>query len=274
MRVIEYVPTEDFFIQKHTLKKPQNEIHYHHAYEIYYVIDGEREYFIGDQFFSVSSGDLVWVPKDMLHRTDGKGATRFLLFFKDVFIHKYLSEAAAQKLVSREPFVFRPDDNVKTEFTDMFYELLKEYNKNNDSEEMCDELVLLRYLSELLYFIHSHENCYNEAPDKPNARMHLIVKYINDHYADDISINEIADIFGITPNHFCHVFTKHMGVTFTTYLNTVRIKAAADMIKKDKDTILEISGKCGFSSSHYFYRVFKSEKGLSPSEYRAKFRTK
>jgi two-component system response regulator YesN len=87
-------------------------------------------------------------------------------------------------------------------------------------------------------------------------------------------VQDMADRFGVTKNHFCHLFTQHMGVTFITYLNTVRIKAACDMIKKDQDTILEISSKCGFCSSHYFYRVFKKEKGLSPSEYRQQFRTK
>ena len=85
MPTINYVKTKDFFIEKYTLKQPQGDMHYHHAYEIYYVLDGEREYFIGDKFFKVSSGDLVWVPKDMLHRTDGKGATRFLLYFKEDF---------------------------------------------------------------------------------------------------------------------------------------------------------------------------------------------
>lgn len=272
MSSIQYVKTNDFFIEKYTLKTPQNDMHYHHAYELYYVIDGEREYFIGDKFFKVKRGDLVWVPKDMLHRTDGKGATRFLLFFKDTFIKKYLSAEAIEKLVSHEPFVFTAEAEHNTEFSNMFFVLLKEFNKSKSSEENCDEFLMAKQLSELLYYMYSHENHYTDTSTNTNNRMHLIVKYINDNYAYELSIQELADKFGITKNHFCHVFTKHMGVTFITYLNTIRIKAACDMIKRDEDTILEISNKCGFCSPHYFYRVFKKEKGMSPSEYRRQFR--
>lgn len=274
MAVIKYVKTNEFFIEKYTLKRPQTNMHYHHAYELYYIIDGEREYFIGDKFFKVSKGDLVWVPKDVLHRTDGKGATRFLLFFKDSFIQRYLSAEAIDRLVSNKEFVYTPEPTLEDEFRNMFFELLREFNKTKDADGGYDDFIAARRLSEILYFIYSHENQYENMPSKLNDRMHLIIKYINDNFAYELSVQDMADRFGVTKNHFCHLFTQHMGVTFITYLNTVRIKAACDMIKKDQDTILEISSKCGFCSSHYFYRVFKKEKGLSPSEYRHQFRKK
>ena len=270
MSEILFVTTKDFFVEIYTLMSPQNHMHHHHSYEIYYILDGEREYFIGDKFFNVSSGDLVWVPKDMLHRTCGKGATRFLIYFTDSFIQKYLSEEAAERLLCKEPFVFRPENKVESEFRNMFYELLKEYEKG-DSD--YDEFIINRIMADLLYFIYSQKNYYKEISVKPNLRMHHIVKYINDHYSEDICMQDMANMFGVTKNHFCHVFSRYMGVTFITYLNTVRIKAACDLLKKDSDSILDVSNKCGFCSSHYFYKVFKEEKGMSPSEYRAKFRT-
>lgn len=274
MPSIQYVKTDEFYIEKHTLKTPQADMHYHHAYELYFVIEGEREYFIGDKFFKVKKGDLAWIPKDMLHRTDGKGATRFLLFFKESFLKKYLSNEAVARLANPEPFVYTPDVKYASEFQNIFFNMLKEFNKTKTAEESYDEFLAARYLSELLFFIYSHENHYIGENEKLNTRMHEIVKYINNNYPYDMSIQDLADKFGITKNHFCHIFTKHMGVTFITYLNTIRIKAACDMIKKDGDTILEISSKCGFCSSHYFYRVFKREKGISPSEYRNQFRKK
>lgn len=274
MPTINYVKTKDFFIEKYTLKQPQGDMHYHHAYEIYYVLDGEREYFIGDKFFKVSSGDLVWVPKDMLHRTDGKGATRFLLYFKEDFLGEYLSEAAIERLADSQPFAFRADDEHADELRSIFLVLLEEYEKEKNPDESYDPFLVARYLSELLFFIRTHENRYAKKASKAEDRMHHIVKYINENYPYELTIQEIADKFGITKNHFCHMFASSMGVTFITYLNTVRIKAACDMMKKDDDNILEISSKCGFCSQHYFYRVFKREKGMSPSSYRAQFRQK
>ena len=58
MSKITYAHTPDFHIEKYTLKKPQPDMHYHHSYELYYILEGEREYFIGDMFFKAKKGDL------------------------------------------------------------------------------------------------------------------------------------------------------------------------------------------------------------------------
>ena len=160
----------------------------------------------------------------------------------------------------------------KTEFEELFYEMLMEYNKKKIRLEDYNEFLIIKSLFETLFFIFFHDNYYQKGISKPNERMHEIVKYINNNYQNPITIQKIAYDFGITKDHLCHIFPKYMGVTFVTYLNTVRIKAACDILKKEKDSILEISNKCGFSSSHYFCKVFKKEKGMTPREYRAQFK--
>ena len=271
---IEYVTTDDFYVEKCTVKNNIPTVHYHHAYELYYVISGEREYFIRDSFFSVSEGELVWVPKGALHRTEGKGATRFLIYFKDSFLDKYFSEQTVKKLTYDRPFVFRPDPKYKAEFEELFYETLKEYNGKKIHLDEYDEFLAVKPFFELLFFVFSHDNYYEKGLSKPNERMHEIVKYINNNYQNSLSIQDIAYDFGITKDHLCHMFPKYMGVTFITYLNTVRIKAACEIMKKEKYSILDVATKCGFSSSQYFCKVFKRERGMSPSEYRARFRVK
>lgn len=269
---IEYVKTDDFYIEKYTFKTNMSAMHYHHAYELYYVLEGEREYFIGDSFFSVEPGDLVWVPKDMLHRTEGKGATRFLLYFKDSFLYRYFSEDTVKRLTRNEPFVFRPEGKYKIEIEEVFFELLKEYNRKKISGEDYDEFSVVKPFFEMLHFVFSHDNYYAKSVSKPNMRMHEIIKYINDNYYEQFTIQDVADNFGITKDHLCHMFPRYIGVTFISYLNTVRVKAACELMKREKDSILDIANKCGFSSSHYFCKVFKKEKGMSPSEYRAQFK--
>ena len=269
-----YVQTNEFYIEKHTLKKPQNDMHYHHTYELYYILEGEREYFIEDRFFHVKKGDLVWVPADMLHRTNGLGATRFLLYFRESFLEQYFSEATIERLTQREPFVFTPASEYATQFQTLFFDILKEYNKKMTQDENCDEFILAKLVFDLLYFVSTHENHYIGCGNGPSERMYTVIKYINNNYRNPLSIQEVADAVGITRDHLCHIFPRYMGVTFITYLNVIRIKAACEMMKKEKDSILEISSKCGFSSSHYFCKVFKKEKGMSPSEYRRQFKSR
>lgn len=266
-----YIQTEDFYIEKYTWKKPSNEMHYHHAYELYFIIDGEREYFIEDSFFHAKAGDLVWVPANHLHRTSGPGGTRFLLYFKESFLLEYFSPSTIRRLVSEEPFAFTPDSQQAEAFQNMFFELLKEFNKKKAQDDDYDEFLIAKKLFEFLCFIDSNENRYTKRGSVPGERMFTIVKYINDHFHLPLTIQEVADTVGITKDHLCHIFPKYMGMTLVTYLNVVRIKAACEMLRKEQDSILDISIKCGFSSSHYFCKIFKREKGVSPSEYRRQF---
>ena len=59
MSKIKYVQTPNFHIETYTLKQPQPNMHYHHAYELYYILEGEREYFVGDTFFKLKKGDFI-----------------------------------------------------------------------------------------------------------------------------------------------------------------------------------------------------------------------
>lgn len=274
MPEIKYVPTDDFYIEKHTLKKPQAALHYHHAYELYYILDGEREYFLKDLFFKVTKGDIVWVPQNMLHRTDGKGATRFLLFFKDDFIKKYFSSQCVERLVRKDAFVFRAEQSHSAELNNIFYAMLKEFNRGKQTGDQSDEFLLAKYLFDLLFFISTNENIYTNVTNTSGERIHLITKYINENYPYISGMQEVAEKFNMGKTYFCNTFTNTMGVSFVTYLNTIRIKAACDMIKNDRYTLSEIAMKCGFCSQHYFCRVFKLEKGMTPSEYREQFKTK
>lgn len=264
-----YVHTDDFFIEKYTLKRPQNDMHYHHSYEVYYVLEGEREYFVGDRFFKVGKSDLVWVPKDMLHRTDGKGATRILMFFNDEFLSKYYREELLHYIVKSEPFVFHADSKNDELLHTYFKQLLAEYEAQTAPDGVRNELVLAGYLFQILFLLQSADNTY-VPPDTGDRRISDIVKYINENYMHISSIEEIAERFFISKYYLCHIFRESLGVPFITYLNTIRIRAACEMIKSSDYKLTEIATKSGFNSLPYFCKVFKDEKGVTPTAYRKK----
>ena len=267
MQKISYLKTDSFHIERNTLKKPQANMHYHHAYELYYIIEGEREYFIGDAFFKVNKGDLVWVPANMLHRTDGRGATRILLYFKPEFINKYLQQPMLKNLLKQEPFVFRADAAGDKQLNVFINRLLLEYNKHEKTSDNADETLLAGYLFQILFLIYISEN--NYVLDIPeDNRTSQIIKYINENYAHISSMEEIADKFFISKFYLCRIFKESIGVSFISYLNTIRIKAACELLKTEDLFLSEIAIRCGFNSTPYFCKVFKDEKGVSPSEYR------
>ena len=269
MPKISYVHTKSFYIEKNTLKKPQPNMHYHHSYELYYILDGEREYFIGDNFFKAKKGDLVWVPANMLHRTDGKGATRILLFFKPDFINRFIQKTVLDDLLKNEPFIFHADAANDKRLNLLFSKLITEYGKYEKQPESADQTLIAGYLFQILFIMYSEENLY--VPDIPeDTRTSKIIKYINENYAYISNMDEVADKFFISKYYLCRIFKESIGVSFISYLNTIRIKAACELLRTEDLFLSEVAIRCGFNSTPYFCKVFKDEKGVSPSEYRNK----
>ena len=273
MSKISHVQTKGFYIEKHHLKKHQPNMHYHHAYELYYIIEGEREYFIDDTFFKVSKGDLVWVPANVLHRTAGKGANRYLLYFKYDCLNQYAQEPLLRELLRGDAFVFHADAAVDSQINHLFKRILTEFEEQEQEFSSRRETLLVGYLLQLLFLLYSSENTY-EANTSEDTHASQIIKHINENYATISNMEEVANKFFISKYYLCHLFKKSIGVSFVSYLNTIRIKAACDILKTEELYLSEIAMRCGFNSTPYFCKVFKDEKGMSPSEYRKKFKLK
>ena len=101
-----------------------------------------------------------------------------------------------------------------------------------------------------------------------NQSVRLILKYVNDHFTEDISVQSISKHFNINANYISKLFKKEVGIVFTEYLARLRICLACSLLKTTEMSIGEISEKVGYNDYFYFSRVFKKMKGKSPSAYR------
>lgn len=93
-------------------------------------------------------------------------------------------------------------------------------------------------------------------------------EYIDEHYYENISQMQVADVIGITPGYLSTLFSKHMDCGFTDYLNQVRIHHACAYLQQNFLKTYEIAFKVGFRDEKYFSKVFKKLMGVSPKEYR------
>lgn len=94
--------------------------------------------------------------------------------------------------------------------------------------------------------------------------------YINHHYQENITLEQVASISGFSKFHFTRIFKQCMDMTFYEYLNEKRITKAEELLYTTVMSITDIAMNSGFSSIRAFNRTFKSIKGCSPSEYRNK----
>lgn len=244
-------------------------MHYHHAVELYFCCHGEREYFIGDKFYTVGEGDIVLIPQDILHRTAGIGATRFLIYFSDAFLRRFFTGEILNALPIRHPFVFRPDEETRARIWTELNTMLSEYAE--DTEQNLPRLA--GRLCHLLVEMAASPNQYT-SPPYADQRIGQIVRYINAHYGEIEDIQQIAERFFISKYHLCRTFNQSLGLPLISYLNTIKIRAAIALMHSEKLTLTDIALRCGFNSSSYFCKVFKAEKGVSPSAYRKQLRGK
>ena len=270
MPQIKYIEVDSFFIEKDILRTPMHNMHHHNAFELYYIIRGEREYFIEDDFFKLGDGDLVIIPQNLLHRTEGKGASRFLLHFSLDYLKKYFTEEMIDCLAIHRPFVFHPDESSKDHFSLIFNTLLMEYSRALREGDPLNDPFLAGYLYQILFTVTRGNNAYVHQ-EYSDSRIGSIIKYINENYSQICDIEEIASHFYISKYHLCRIFNQNLGVPLITYLNTIKIRQACEMIKSGKCSLTEIAMKCGFNSSSYFCKVFKAEKGVSPTEYKKQY---
>ena len=100
-----------------------------------------------------------------------------------------------------------------------------------------------------------------------NSKLSDIYDYITNHYTEKFSLDDICFLFGTNKTTLCQSFKEEYGVTVLNFINQLKIKDAKIYLREQKLSITEISETLGFSSIHYFCRLFKKHTNMSPKEY-------
>lgn len=93
-------------------------------------------------------------------------------------------------------------------------------------------------------------------------------EYIEEHYAENLSLDTVARAVGISKSYLSMVFKQEMGINFSVYLTAYRIEQAKQLLTGSNLKIYEIAEKVGFSTPYYFSKVFKEQTGMSCKEYK------
>jgi len=136
----------------------------------------------------------------------------------------------------------------------------------SDSQE-----ALFNQSRELLASIAHHTA---ESPqDFENETIARAKQYIEEHFTEDIGLEDVAGFVYLNPVYFSRFFKQYTDMTMTDYLTRLRINRASELLREHRLKIHEISHACGYKSSKYFAKIFKQHTGLTPSEF-SKINTK
>lgn len=244
--------------------------HFHDRYEIYYLLSGERFYFIDNQMHLVQAGDLVFIDRYALHQTRDTGIShheRILIEFAPEFLKPLQAETAAllSALFIRGGQIIRLAAKERREIESILFELVRESAK----QQAFDELNIKMLLVHLLIRAARSNPKSPEQRDVFHPTLREIIGWISMNFRNpSLSLEQISEKFSISKYYLCRLFKQNTGYTFTNYVNLLRIREAQRLLRETDDKIMTICERSGFENVHHFCRVFKQISHVSPMQYR------
>lgn len=248
--------------------------HFHYNSEMIFVtkgflvmdIDGISTLLKENQLLIISS-----LEKHNLEKVSDD-CERYIFRFSTEFLFEVVKDPTFIIIFNRSssitiPIFTIPDEKVTT-IKELFLLLLEECHDQNDFfENRCG--VLLSAILISLYRIDSNLFIKNKNP--MIKKIYEVQAYLNTHYMEKITLEELAFLFSISKSHMEHSFRSVTGIGIKQYIFRTRIMVAKKMLCSKNFSISTISEKIGFYDSNYFIKQFKKYENITPLQYRKSF---
>ena len=237
--------------------------HTHNCSELFYVIEGQGQFLIEDQTYPVSVNDLVIVNPNVSHTEVSLNASplRYIVLGVEGL------ELTATNGNDNTNFCIVNFKTFRENILLCLQNMLSEIeNKHTGYEIICQDLM------EILIVMLGRQTNFATilAPiSKKTSRLCGSTKrYIDSHYQENITLDQLAEVCHVSKYHLAHAFTEEYGISPINYLISKRIAEAEHLLKTTDFSLNLISNTTGFSSSSYFAQIFRKQKGMSPTEFR------
>ena len=232
-------------------------LHLHDAVEVVFVLQGSSTVVLENQRLPLGQGDLFLSFPNQVH---GYENTRDFEGYVIIMTTKSLPAFQAV-LTENQPAVpiLHPEAPVA--------EKLKAFLQIMWSDRHADSPLMLQgygqvLLSKVLPLFSIVPN--TNAPGTLQATLH----YIDLHYTQPLTREEIANAVGYSPSHISHVFSGAMDMTLMEYITMLRMGEAKQLLRSTQLPVSRIAMQLGFSSIRSFNRFFRNETNMTPSQYR------
>ena len=253
-------------IAKGTFNMPGG--HMHTWNELYYLLEGERRYFIDGQIYTVHTGDVILIPKSTPHHTTSLSTrqhVRYLVEFSDCLIHESLKAFLDECFTVRH---FTLTSEQRTEFE----HILQKLDDAQSSEPPFAEALVQAYTTELLVMLVQLLQSDVQKREKPKTATEQLIesatKYIEENLQSELKLTQVAEKYHLSHSYMSRIFKTYTGFGFNEYLTHLRVQKATQLLLNSSAPISEIAYQCGFGDSNYFSTVFKKDTGISPIKYR------
>lgn len=253
-------------------------LHWHKEIEICYIHEGTGNYLINGREYTFSPGDIFMIGNDDIHlcHNDKNLIMQVIMFDPDflrsgygtTFDYDYLrpflesAEDFPRKIESCDPAAPR--------LVELLSEMEQEYTEMQKGYELIIKALLLQFFGLVVRRCLDQEFSCDEKriSHKAAKKIMEIITYLEENYADEISLGSLSEMFQMSVPYMCSTFKRFTGSSPIDYLIKRRIFMAKTMLNSTESSVIAISKDCGFDSLSNFNHLFKALTGISPTEYR------
>lgn len=276
--IIEYTPSvkiKNFYI----FFTPEKGIrpHKHGFIEIMYVYSGKCEHSLNGQSANLKKGDFVIMDRSCNHGFKALTDDFMIincLFFPN-FIDPSLTDTANLYTIlenhhlnfSKDLFTCNPVGNIFSDSDGFVRKTLTTINSEFIKKEPGYLEMIQSYLIQLL--IHTMRTIYTDVKVfSGDDTIQNILKFINMKYTENITLNGICDKYNYSVTHICAKFKRVVGISFTEYLQKVRIENSMRLLVNTNKTVESIANEVGYLDIKSFYKIFRKYTNTTPSKFR------
>lgn len=229
-------------------------------YLLHYIVKGKGMYIVDNNVFPLHEKMFFLIHPNQAHRyyADSENPYEYhWIAFHGLEAKKMINEALLDK-----QYVFQI--NKDEELLKLFEEI-----RTIDKNTYSTQYMLLSYFYKLLALI-IDERKIDESSIEPTSKEFIgsVIKYIQQHYNENINVSSIASYFHINRSHLYRVFSKRMGLSIEKYLITTRLANSLLLLKNKNLTIKQVANLVGFKDYNNFLKLFKNEYKITPKQYK------
>ncbi len=247
--------------------------HWHSNPEIIMPLVGGYTIDLGSNAFDLKEGDIIFISSGTIHHLMAPPVGERLIFQPDYSLLTALPElSSAMTMLSPSTVITKEKDpELQPVIESLMLEIEKEYFGKTPLSGANIYSMLIEMIVAVGRKYSASTDSFDVSRDKQveyTEKFMSVCEYINDHFAEDLNLDEISEMSGFSKFHFTRLFKQFTGRTFYRYVNMKRIENAEKLLVDPTTSVTEVAIHSGYSSLPAFVRMFKQIKGCTPTEFR------
>ena len=230
--------------------------HLHTSAELLYIESGEAALTTGTLEYKLQKGDFVFIMPSMLHciAPTSDSTTVYVINIKVELISDIIKRYSGLRPAS-------PVLKATYVPSQLLYGLSALSSERDKNIAYAWVNLMVNIVTSKLRFAEIHDGVTSDLSNR-------VLTYLSIHFREQISLDNLAEVMGVSRFHLSHLFSNKLGIGFKEYLNNLRVECAKSILRSTDIPVAEVYAASGFENQRTFNRVFRESTGQSPRNYR------